>query len=176
MPVIVDAASMLPPRENLSKYHKLGADLVIHSGGKGIRGPQGTGILSGKKELIQAAYANASPHQFLGRSAKVAKEEIVGLLTALNNFVNEDEKVENSKFRNKSQKVVDAFSETPGLDAAVKHDNVDYLTPVSTLFFNDVIKFYSLYFPSIIQQLLPLGPNVLIKILFNWALRDLFGT
>ena len=137
VPVIVDAASMLPPRENLSKYHKLGADLVIHSGGKGIRGPQGTGILSGKKELIQAAYANASPHQFLGRSAKVAKEEIVGLLTALNNFVNEDEQIENSKFRNKSQKVVDAFSETPGLNAEVKHDKEDYLTPVSSLLFTE---------------------------------------
>lgn len=137
VPVIVDAASMLPPRENLSKYHKSGADLVIHSGGKGIRGPQGTGILSGKKELIKAAYANAAPHQFLGRSGKVAKEEIVGLLTALNNFVNEDEQIENSNFRNKSQKVVDAFSETPGLDAAVKHDNVDYLTPVSSLYFTD---------------------------------------
>ena len=61
----------------------------------------------------------------------------MGLLTALNNFVNEDEQVENSKFRNKSQKVVDAFSETPGLDAAVKHDKEDYLTPVSTLYFTD---------------------------------------
>lgn len=137
VPVIVDAASMLPPRENLSKYHKMGADLVIHSGGKGIRGPQGTGLLSGKKDLINAAFANASPHQFLGRSAKVAKEEIVGILTALHNFVNEDEEAEMSQFRNRSQKVVDAFSETPGLDVELKHDKDDYLTPNASILFNE---------------------------------------
>ena len=137
VPVIVDAASMLPPRENLSKYHKMGADLVIHSGGKGIRGPQGTGLLSGKKHLIEAAFANASPHQFLGRSAKVAKEEIVGILTALHNFVNEDETAEMEKFKKRSQKVVDAFSETPGLDVELKFDKSDYLTPNASIIFNE---------------------------------------
>tara|TARA_B100001750_G_C14959501_1_gene327590 strand:- start:22 stop:537 length:516 start_codon:yes stop_codon:yes gene_type:complete len=115
----------------------MGADLVIHSGGKGIRGPQGTGLLSGKKNLIDAAFANASPHQFLGRSAKVAKEEIVGILTALHNFVNEDEKAEMDVFKKRSQKVVDAFSETPGLDVELKHDKTDYLTPNASIFFNE---------------------------------------
>ena len=63
VPVIVDAASMLPPRANLQRYLNDGADLVIFSGGKGIRGPQGTGILCGRADLIDAALANASPAQ-----------------------------------------------------------------------------------------------------------------
>ena len=77
IPVIVDAASTLPPRENLKTALNAGADMVILSGGKGIRGPQGTGILLGRKDLIEAASANASPNQFIGRSMKVSKEEII---------------------------------------------------------------------------------------------------
>ena len=61
VPVIVDAASMLPPRANLHRYLNDGADMVIYSGGKGVRGPQGTGILCGRADLIDAALANASP-------------------------------------------------------------------------------------------------------------------
>ena len=95
VPVIVDAASMLPPRANLQRYLRDGADMVIFSGGKGVRGPQGTGILCGRADLIDAALANASPAQFIGRSAKVAKEEIVGLVTALSMFVEEDERGRN---------------------------------------------------------------------------------
>ena len=86
VPVIVDAASYTPPRANLTKFISDGADMVIYSGGKGVRGPQGTGILCGRKDLIEAAYANASPHQFIGRGMKVAKEEIIGLIRALEIF------------------------------------------------------------------------------------------
>ena len=106
VPVIVDAASMLPPRENLSKYHKMGADLVIHSGGKGIRGRKEQDYYQ-VKHLIEAVF-NASPHQFLGRSAKVAKEE-TGILITLHNFVNEDETAEMENLK-RSQKVVDALA------------------------------------------------------------------
>ena len=80
LPVIVDAATMIPPRSNFTKYIDQGADLVLYSGGKGIRGPQGTGIMVGRKDLIQAARDNASPNQFIGRGLKVSKEEIIGLL------------------------------------------------------------------------------------------------
>ena len=99
VPVIVDGASMLPPRENLRKFIAQGADMVIFSGGKGVKGPQGSGILCGRADLIKAAFANASPHQFIGRSMKVAKEEVIGLLTALQIFVEEDEEEENARYR-----------------------------------------------------------------------------
>ncbi len=135
LPVIVDAASMLPPRENLHEYLRQGADMVVFSGGKGVRGPQGTGILCGRKDLIEAAAANANPNQFLGRPMKVAKEEIVGLVTALELFVEEDEAEEMQQYRQKAQHVVDALAEFPGLEVSVKHDEFDHLIPQAVIRF-----------------------------------------
>ena len=133
VPVIVDAASMLPPRSNLQRYLRDGADMVIFSGGKGVRGPQGTGILCGRADLIDAALANASPAQFIGRSAKVAKEEIVGLVTALSMFVEEDEAAEMARYRSLAQRVVDSLIEVPGLNISLEHDGIDYLIPNAVL-------------------------------------------
>ena len=137
VPVIVDAASMLPPRANLSRYLRDGADMVVFSGGKGVRGPQGTGILCGREDLIAAAAANGSPAQFLGRPMKVAKEEIVGLVTALGMFVEEDEAAEMAYYESLAQRVVDALVETPGLQVSLQHDGVDYLIPNAVLKFGD---------------------------------------
>ena len=135
VPVIVDAASYLPPRANLHRFIEAGADMVQFSGGKAVRGPQGTGILAGRADLIEAAYANASPHQFIGRGMKVAKEEIIGLVEALQIFAEEDEEAENRHFREMSQQVVDALIEAPGLDVSIRHDDRDYLTPIAVIRF-----------------------------------------
>ena len=135
VPVIVDAASYLPPRANLRRFIDEGADMVQFSGGKAVRGPQGTGILAGRADLIEAAYANASPHQFIGRGMKVAKEEIIGLVESLQIFVDEDEEAENRRFREMCQQVVDALIEAPGLEVSVKHDEWDYLTPIAVMRF-----------------------------------------
>ena len=133
VPVIVDAASMLPPRENLHRYLRDGADLVIYSGGKGVRGPQGTGILCGRADLIAAARANASPAQFIGRGMKVAKEEVVGLVTALAMFVDEDEEAEMAYYHGLAQRVVDSLAEVPNLNITLEHDGIDYLIPNAVL-------------------------------------------
>ena len=135
VPVIVDAASHLPPRANLRKFIGQGADMVIYSGGKAVRGPQGAGILCGRADLIEAAAANGSPDQFIGRGMKVAKEEIVGLITALKIFVDEDEEAETSRYREICQTVVDALIEVPGLRVTVEHDEYDYLIPTALLKF-----------------------------------------
>ena len=135
VPVIVDAASMLPPRSNLHRYLQDGADMVAFSGGKGVRGPQGSGILCGRKDLIEAAAASANPNQFLARPMKVAKEEIVGLLTALKMFVEEDEEEEMRRYARMVQQVADALAEVPGLDVTVQHDDYDYLIPHAVLRF-----------------------------------------
>ena len=134
-PSIVDAASYLPPRANLRRFIDAGADMVQFSGGKAVRGPQGAGILAGRADLIEAAYANASPHQFIGRGMKVAKEEIVGLVEALRIFTNEDEDAETRRFTDMCRQVVDALIETPGLELSVKHDEWDYLTPHAVIRF-----------------------------------------
>ncbi len=137
IPVIVDAASMLPPRSNLYRYLKDGADMVVYSGGKGIRGPQGSGILVGRADLIEAAATQASPAQFLGRGMKVAKEEIIGLVASLAAFVEEDEEAEMAAYRGMTQKVVDALVEIPGLEVTLEHDRYNYLLPCAVIHFTD---------------------------------------
>ena len=137
VPVIVDAASMLPPRANLYRYLRAGADMVVYSGGKGIRGPQGSGILVGRADLIEAAAAQANPAQFLGRGMKVAKEEVVGLVASLAAFVEEDEAAEMAAYRAMVQQVVDALVELPGLRVTLEHDGVNYLIPQAAIRFTD---------------------------------------
>src|SRR5712692_8495737 len=85
VPVLVDAAAELPTPPSI--YLKRGADLVAHSGGKIIRGPQCSGLLLGRKDLVKAAWINGSPHHAFGRALKVGKEEIMGLLAAIEYFV-----------------------------------------------------------------------------------------
>lgn len=135
VPVIVDAASTLPPRDNLRRFIREGADMVILSGGKGVRGPQGTGILVGRADLIEAAAANAAPNSYLGRSMKVAKEEIMGLVTALRIFNEEDEVAETARYRERVQQVVDALIEVPGLQVSAQHDEWNYLVPTALIEF-----------------------------------------
>ncbi len=90
LPLILDAAAEVPPAENLRSFTKIGADLVAFSGGKNLRGPQCSGMLLGKKDLIRKAYANSAPHNRFARIAKVGKEEIVGLLTAVELYLKRD--------------------------------------------------------------------------------------
>lgn len=137
VPVIVDAASMLPPRANLYRYLRDGADLVVYSGGKGLRGPQGSGILVGRADLIEAAAAQANPAQFLGRGMKVAKEEVIGLVASLAAFVEEDEAAEMSAYRAMVQRVYDALVEIPGLRITLEHDSSNYLIPHAVIRFSD---------------------------------------
>ncbi len=137
VPVIVDAASMLPPRSNLHRYLRDGADMVVYSGGKGVRGPQGSGILVGRADLIEAAAAQASPAQFLGRGMKVAKEEVIGLVASLASFVEEDEAAEMAAYRAMAQKAVDALVELPGLRVTLEQDGTNYLIPHAVIRFTD---------------------------------------
>src|SRR6201985_1360910 len=81
IPIMLDAAS--EHLERPSPWLVRGADLVVYSGGKFLRGPQTSGLLLGSKQLVQAAWSNASPHQALGRPMKVSKEDIIGVLTAV---------------------------------------------------------------------------------------------
>jgi len=135
VPVLVDAASMIPPRDNLFRFLRGGADLVVVSGGKGIRGPQSTGILAGRRDLIRAATLNASPNQAIGRAAKTSKEEIVGLVTALELFLAEDEKAEMEHYRAVCAAIVEGLGELPGLRAVVEQDPVNRVIPHAVIYF-----------------------------------------
>ncbi len=88
--LIVDAAAQLPPPENLWRFTQMGADLALFSGGKGLRGPQSSGLILGRKSLIEAIAFNGPPHPFIGRGMKVGKEELVGLFSAVEWYLNQD--------------------------------------------------------------------------------------
>jgi L-seryl-tRNA(Ser) seleniumtransferase len=117
VPVLIDAASELPPVGSLTRYTGLGADLVVISGGKGLCGPQSTGILAGRRDLIEAASLNHSPNANIGRGMKVGKEEIVGLITALNLYASSNHEVIQETWNRKARYLADQLKDIPGLKA-----------------------------------------------------------
>jgi uncharacterized pyridoxal phosphate-dependent enzyme len=95
VPVIVDAAAQIPPVSNLWHFTtELGADLAIFSGGKGLRGPQNSGLVVGRADLIRAIALNGPPVQRVGRAMKVSKEAMVGLLIAVEHYLATDHDAE----------------------------------------------------------------------------------
>ncbi len=90
IPVVVDAAAELPPFRNFSRYLDEGADLVLFSGGKDIAGPQSSGLILGRMDLIQACRANCCPNHSIGRSMKVDKETLAGLVKAVELYAKTD--------------------------------------------------------------------------------------
>lgn len=144
IPVIVDAAAEVPPAENLKRFIAEGADMVCFSGGKGIRGPQSTGILAGRKDLIEAASLNClnyySPHAGVGRPMKVCKEEIVGLITALELFERTDHKAQWDAWRGQSQVIVDALKDIPGLDVRLEDGDPNRQGPQAVVYFKPLWK------------------------------------
>ena len=117
VPVMIDFASSLPPKANLTRFLEAGADLVVVSGGKGIRGPNSTGILAGRKDLIEAARMQNAPNNAIGRGLKVGKEEIVGLVTAFERYVALDEGEQIAEWNRKAQWLADELQDIPGLEA-----------------------------------------------------------
>ena len=117
VPVVIDAASELPPEGNLQRYVDMGGDLVIISGGKGLRGPQSTGILAGRQDLIEAARLNAAPHGNIGRGMKVGKEEIIGFIVALNRYMELDHELVKAQWTQRSSALAAHLEGVPGLTA-----------------------------------------------------------
>lgn len=134
IPVLADCASMLPPRNNLRKYTAQGADLVSFSGGKAVRGPQSTGFLVGNPEWIEYARLNNAPNPVVARAQKVSKEEIAGLLAAIEVFVEEDEAAETQRYMEQMNFVVDQIAEIPGLKVRIQH-NYDHYIPHAVIAF-----------------------------------------
>ncbi len=100
IPAFIDAAADTPPVSHLWDYANMGYDLIAFSGGKAIRGPQCAGLLVGKKDLVAYALLNNSPHEdTLGRSQKVGKEEIVGMVKALESYLKEDHEALNKEWQ-----------------------------------------------------------------------------
>ena len=165
LPLLLDAASTLPPRANLTKFVEMGADLVSFSGGKGVRGPQSTGILLGDPRWVEYARLNNAPNATVARAQKVSKEEIAGLVAALEAFVGEDEELETTRYRRDMQLIVDQVSEVPGITASVKHGE-DFYIPHAVLEFNESWKGPSSM--EIGQALLAGEPRIYLRHGYAW--------
>ncbi len=117
VPVIVDAAAEIPPIGNLRRFRDMGADLVIFSGGKDIGGPQSSGLIVGRRDLIEQCQLHGSPNYSLGRSMKVGKEEIVGLVTALEDYLAQDEAAEMAQWEAQAAYLASALNGVRGVCA-----------------------------------------------------------
>jgi L-seryl-tRNA(Ser) seleniumtransferase len=133
--VLVDAAAALPPASNLTRFIADGADLVTFSGGKGIRGPQSSGILAGRADLIRDAWMNGSPNHSIGRPGKAAKEDIVGLLVALERYLERDHDADIRHWRAQADHIAGVLGSLPGVTTNVLHDWREHPSPrVEVLF------------------------------------------
>jgi L-seryl-tRNA(Ser) seleniumtransferase len=110
-----DAAADVPPKEHLSLYVRQGFDLVAFSGGKGLRGPQCSGLLLGRADLIDGARTLLSPHAGIGRAMKVGKEEIVGLLAAVERYLKVDLEAERRTLEAKVDHLKDVVGKVRGV-------------------------------------------------------------
>ena len=137
VPVMVDSAAMLPPKENLHRFIREGADLVTFSGGKFIGGPQSTGLLFGREDLIEAALMNSGPGQSIGRPQKVGREDLIGMATALQLYVEADEEADIDRMRRQAEHVRAEVAGLSGIRASVELDQQRYFVP------NCVISFES---------------------------------
>jgi D-glucosaminate-6-phosphate ammonia-lyase len=118
IPVLVDAAAERLSVPNV--YLSQGADLVAYSGGKCLRGPQCAGLLLGRKDLVQAAWINSAPHHAVGRAMKVGKEEIMGMLAAVEAWVRRDHDAEWKQWESWLATIRDRVSSVPSVRTEVQ--------------------------------------------------------
>jgi L-seryl-tRNA(Ser) seleniumtransferase len=116
VPCFNDAAADVPPISNLWNYTQMGFDLVTFSGGKGLRGPQNAGLLLGRKDLIEAASWSNSPHdETVGRGMKVAKEQIIGMVAAVDWYLSQTDDGMQAEFRRRADRIAAALKDIPTL-------------------------------------------------------------
>jgi len=134
VPVIVDAASTAPPLSHINRWSALGADLLIFSGGKGIRGPQDSGLLAGRADLIAAALANGSPNAAIGRGMKVSKEAMAGLWAAIKLFLETDHEAAHRVHLDQAEAIVAALADRTDARCVIEGDWEDWPAPVVRVF------------------------------------------
>jgi len=118
VPVIVDAAAELPPKSNLWAIAGQGADLVIFSGGKDIGGPQSSGLIVGRRDLVEAAFLQSAPYEpVVARSMKAGKETVAGLVAALEEYLQEDEAARFEQWERIAEFLLVGLNKIPGLAA-----------------------------------------------------------
>lgn len=117
VPVVVDGAAQIPPASNLWRYTEMGAALAVFSGGKGLCGPQSSGLVLGRADLIEAVRLNGPPNQAIGRPMKVGKEEMVGLMAAVEWYLKLDESALIARYERQVKKLTDSLAGRIGVQA-----------------------------------------------------------
>ena len=128
IPTLVDAAAERPDTPN--RYLSEGADVVAYSGGKCLRGPQTSGLVLGRKDILRAAFANGAPHHALARPMKVGKEEIMGLLTAVEQWQKRDHAAEWKEWERRLQVITDAVCAVPSVKTEIRQPGRSNVAPV----------------------------------------------
>lgn len=128
VPVLVDAAAERPDVPN--SYLEAGVDVVAYSGGKCLRGPQSSGLVLGRKDILQAAFANGAPHHSLGRAMKAGKEEVMGLLAAVEKWVQRDHDAEWAEWERRLQVIGDAVADLPSVTTQVRQPGRSNVSPI----------------------------------------------
>jgi uncharacterized pyridoxal phosphate-dependent enzyme len=120
VPTFNDCAADVPPVSNLSRYLKMGFDLVAFSGGKGMMGPQSAGLLLGRKDLIEAARLNTSPNSdTIGRGMKVNKEELLAMMVAVESYLKRDHAADLREWNRRCDVIASAARRVPGVQSEV---------------------------------------------------------
>ena len=120
VPMLLDDAAGIPPIDNIKLYAKMGLDMYAFSGGKGLRGPQCSGLLLGRKDLIEAAMLNTSPWEgSVCRAMKVGKEEIIGLLTAVETWLKNDLNALNREWNSRVERIATLVKSVPGIETDI---------------------------------------------------------
>jgi L-seryl-tRNA(Ser) seleniumtransferase len=139
VPCHLDAAADMPPISNLWKYTGMGFDLVSFSGGKGIRGPQNAGLLLGKKNLIDLAAANNNPNQCVGRGMKVAKEQIVGMVAAVDWLLEQTDEGMASEFNRREDVILRMVKSIPTMTSTRVTEAIANHVPILMLTYDPAV-------------------------------------
>ena len=120
IPTMIDCAADVPPVENLFRFTKMGFDMVTFSGGKGLRGPQSAGLLLGKRKYVEAARMHTPPRgETIGRGMKVNKEEVLGMLVALESYLGKDHDAEWKMWESQIQLISEAALSVNGVETEI---------------------------------------------------------
>ena len=159
VPLFVDASSAIPPFENFTRFAKLGVDFYTFSGGKGLGGPQCSGLLIGRKDLIDAAMANSCPWEgSVCRAMKVGKEEVMGILAAVDYWSRADLGKLNTEWQRRVQRIAKLVETVPGVTTSIAIPQGSNSYPTLTINWDE--KRFGLTVDQCVQQMRDGEPRI----------------
>jgi seryl-tRNA(Sec) selenium transferase len=166
VPVLVDWAAAVPPFENISLAQKMGADLFTTSGGKGLCGPQCAGLLLGRKDLIEAALANSCPWEgAVCRPMKVGKEEVMGMLAAVEAWKVKDFAALNREWNKRVERIARIVETVPGVKTDTQTPSDKNRYPTLTITWDE--RAFKLTVADVVQKMRDGEPRIEVMTSFN---------